>query len=367
MSAWNGSRRRGRPTYGGVTTRAGVHRPSLRSEGKRWCWNARTAPLCEAYDLAMLDLDGVVYIGADAVPGAPAHVDRARAAGMRVAFITNNALRPPAAVADAPARARRRRPRRHDVVTSAQAAARVLVERLGPGARVVLLGAAGPGGGAARGGPGAGGATDDAEAVVTGYGPDVRWRRHDAGRGPGARRSVVGGEQHRHDDPDGVRRSRPATACRSTCCDGSPGWSPWWPGSRPGRCWTRPMRRVGGERPLMVGDRLDTDIEGAHERRRRLAARADRGDRAARAGGGPARRSARRTCRPTWRACRGRTRRSGPPDGDGDLRAAGRRAVDGRPARRGRRGRGRRLVAGGGAGALGARGPRRAACRRPRA
>ena len=24
------------------------------------------------------------------------------------------------------------------------------------------------------------------------------------------------------------------------------------------------MRRVGGERPLMVGDRLDTDIEGAH-------------------------------------------------------------------------------------------------------
>ena len=25
------------------------------------------------------------------------------------------------------------------------------------------------------------------------------------------------------------------------------------------------VRRVGGERPLMVGDRLDTDIEGAHE------------------------------------------------------------------------------------------------------
>ena len=24
------------------------------------------------------------------------------------------------------------------------------------------------------------------------------------------------------------------------------------------------VRRVGGDRPLMVGDRLDTDIEGAH-------------------------------------------------------------------------------------------------------
>ena len=29
------------------------------------------------------------------------------------------------------------------------------------------------------------------------------------------------------------------------------------------RCSTRRVRRVGGERPLMVGDRLDTDIEGA--------------------------------------------------------------------------------------------------------
>ena len=56
-------------------------------------------PLSEVYDLAMLDLDGVVYIGGEAVPGAPEHVERARADGMRLAFITNNALRPPAAVA----------------------------------------------------------------------------------------------------------------------------------------------------------------------------------------------------------------------------------------------------------------------------
>ena len=28
-------------------------------------------PLREAYDVAVLDLDGVVYVGPDAVPGAP--------------------------------------------------------------------------------------------------------------------------------------------------------------------------------------------------------------------------------------------------------------------------------------------------------
>jgi glycerol-1-phosphatase len=57
-------------------------------------------PLCESYDLAMLDLDGVVYVGGDAVPDAPEHLARVRKAGMRLAFITNNAARPPAQVAE---------------------------------------------------------------------------------------------------------------------------------------------------------------------------------------------------------------------------------------------------------------------------
>ena len=39
-------------------------------------------PLWASYDLALLDLDGVVYIGGAAVPGAPEHLERAVAAGM---------------------------------------------------------------------------------------------------------------------------------------------------------------------------------------------------------------------------------------------------------------------------------------------
>ena len=57
-------------------------------------------PLERRYDLAMVDLDGVVYVGPDAVPGAPGHLDAAQAAGMRVAFVTNNAARPPEKVAE---------------------------------------------------------------------------------------------------------------------------------------------------------------------------------------------------------------------------------------------------------------------------
>ena len=75
---------------------------------------------------------------------------------MRVAFITNNALRPPAAVA-AHLRELGVAAEEADVVTSAQAAARVLAERLGAGARVVLLGAAGLDEAVPSGGPGPGG------------------------------------------------------------------------------------------------------------------------------------------------------------------------------------------------------------------
>ena len=40
-----------------------------------------TDPLDRSYDLAMLDLDGVVYVGAEAVPGAPSTSRPRRARG----------------------------------------------------------------------------------------------------------------------------------------------------------------------------------------------------------------------------------------------------------------------------------------------
>ena len=102
---------------------------------------AATAPrgcaeaLASAYDVALLDLDGVVYIGGSAVAGAADALAKAKAAGLRVAFVTNNASRTPSAIAaqltglGVPTSA-------SDVVTSAQAGARLLAERLPASARV---------------------------------------------------------------------------------------------------------------------------------------------------------------------------------------------------------------------------------------
>ncbi len=99
-------------------------------------------PLAARYDVALLDLDGVVYIGPDAVPGAPRALERARGAGMRLAFVTNNAARAPAAVADH-LRSLGVPVETSEVVTSAQAAAHHLAERLPPHSRVLVVGTTG--------------------------------------------------------------------------------------------------------------------------------------------------------------------------------------------------------------------------------
>jgi glycerol 3-phosphatase-2 len=55
--------------------------------------------LADAYDAFLFDLDGVLYRGSEVVPGAPEAVARLRAASKRMAFVTNNSGRTPEAVA----------------------------------------------------------------------------------------------------------------------------------------------------------------------------------------------------------------------------------------------------------------------------
>ena len=218
-------------------------------------------PLCRRYDLAMLDLDGVVYIGGEAVPGAPEHLAAARRAGMRSAFITNNAARPPERVAahltqlgiDATA---------EDVVTSAQAAARLLAERFGPGARVVCLGAEGLVGALRAAGLHPVGPEDDAVAVATGYGPDVRWSAlmRVAVRIRDGLPWVASNADRTIPTTYGVA---PGHGVQVAMLREFAAVTPVVAGKPEPPLLEETIRRVGGERPLMVGDRLDTDIEGA--------------------------------------------------------------------------------------------------------
>ncbi|HEY5984933.1 MAG TPA: HAD family hydrolase, partial [Streptosporangiaceae bacterium] len=130
-------------------------------------------PLTSRYDVALLDLDGVVYIGGSAVSGAAEALAKAAAAGMGLAFVTNNASRTPSAVAaqltglGVPARA-------EQVITSAQAAARLLAERLPPGSPVLIVGGIGLRVAVReRGLRPVSVASDRPAAVVQGYAPDI--------------------------------------------------------------------------------------------------------------------------------------------------------------------------------------------------
>ena len=90
----------------------------------------------------VLDLDGVVWLGDEPLPGAAGAVERFRAAGLDVGFMTNNSSLPVAGYVEKLARLGVAA-EASEVLTSALAAADLLAADLPPGARV--LACSGPG------------------------------------------------------------------------------------------------------------------------------------------------------------------------------------------------------------------------------
>jgi glycerol 3-phosphatase-2 len=86
--------------------------------------------LAEAYEAFLLDLDGVVYRGSEAVPGAPEALARLREAGRSVMFLTNNSARTPDQIVEKLHRLDVEATP-EEVVTSAQALADLLASRDG--------------------------------------------------------------------------------------------------------------------------------------------------------------------------------------------------------------------------------------------
>ncbi len=221
-----------------------------------------TVPLVERYDVALLDLDGVVYVGHDPVVGAAAALSQARAHGMRLAFVTNNASRTPEAVAgllaDVGVHADRA-----EIVTSAQAAARVLAEKLPAGARVLVVGAD-----ALRAEVGARGlsvvasADEEPDAVVQGYAPDTGWREL-AEATVAVRRGAWWVATNIDTTLPSARGPLPGNGALVGVVAAATGAHPLVTGKPEPALHRESVDRTAARDPLVVGDRLDTDIEGA--------------------------------------------------------------------------------------------------------
>ena len=218
----------------------------------------------DAYDTAVFDLDGVIYLGPVAVPGVADAITALRQRGVRVGFVTNNAARSPQEVAD------------HleelgiaatpdDIVTSAQAVARLVAARFSEGSPVLVAGTS-----ALEAEIRAVGLTpvsSSAEhpvAVVVGYAPQLRWADlNDACLAVQAGAIWYGCNADRtRPQPEGQAIGMGAIldAMRVTM----PGNEPILAGKPRRPLLDETLRRLGAKHPIFVGDRLDTDIEGAH-------------------------------------------------------------------------------------------------------
>lgn len=221
-----------------------------------------TGTLLQQYDALLVDLDGVVYLADQPVPGAPVALAAARAAGVGVSFVTNNASRTPEEVA------------RHlegvgvtaepqEVMTAAVATAGVLAERLSPGTPVLVVGSDGLA--AAINAVGLApvrSAADGPAAVVQGWGPKVDW-----GQLAEAAVAIRAGAMWLATNTD---RTLPSprgplpgngslVAALSTATDQQPESV-----GKPNRAlFDAALAARPATHPLVVGDRLETDIAGA--------------------------------------------------------------------------------------------------------
>ena len=219
-------------------------------------------PLVERHDVALLDLDGVLYIGPDAVPGAPEAVAAATRAGLRPAYVTNNAARTPATVAahltelGIPAA-------ETDVVTSAQAVATLVAGRVPAGSPVLVVGGEGLRAALTERGLRPTDTADGAAAVVQGFSPDVSWALLAEGA-----YAVSAGVPWFASNLDATiptpRGIAPGNGALVQVIAGATGRRPDAVAGKPETpLHEEAVRRTGARDPVVVGDRLDTDIEGA--------------------------------------------------------------------------------------------------------
>lgn len=222
--------------------------------------------LVSRYAAVVCDLDGVVYRGPTAVPGA---VEALSAVTAPVLYATNNASRPPAEVAEH-LRRLGLSCRPESVATSSQAGAWLLSERVDAGGAVLAVGGEGVALALREAGlrpvaPDGAAAVGRLAAVLQGYGPAVR-----ASDLAEAAYAIQGGALWVATNTDATlptdRGVAPGNGSLVGAVANAVGRAPDVVAGKP----APPLYLLCAERlaveasaMLAVGDRLDTDIEGA--------------------------------------------------------------------------------------------------------
>jgi HAD superfamily hydrolase (TIGR01450 family) len=218
------------------------------------------ATLAQEHDCLLLDLDGTVFRGQEPTTGA---VDTLAAVTSRTLYVTNNASRSSdevaqhlramgfAAVAD-------------DVVTSAQSAAHLLADRLPAGAAVLIVGTESLAAEIENVGLKAVRQwSDDPVAVVQGHSPETAW--------PDLAEAALAIRGNAFWVAANVDRTLPSergllpgNGSMVAALQAATDREPTVAGKPQPRLLTDALSRGNFRNPLVVGDRLDTDIAGAN-------------------------------------------------------------------------------------------------------
>lgn len=228
---------------------------------------ARGTPL-EGVDLLLADLDGVVYAGPSALTYAVESINRAQKS-TRVGYITNNASRTADSVAE------------HlselgltvvgnDVVTSPQAAIVLLEELVPAGSTVLVVGGEGLTTVVEEHGFRVSRSADDAPAaVMQGFHPSVAWTdlaeaayalKVPADGGPGIPWIATNTDW----TIPQARGTAPGNGTLVSAVHTAVGRLPTVAGKPERAIFDAAVERFTASHPLMLGDRLDTDILGAN-------------------------------------------------------------------------------------------------------
>ena len=221
-----------------------------------------SGPLLAGHRHVLLDLDGVVYRGRSLVPGADTAIDAVRRAGVRVTFITNNALRTPQAVVEH-LRGLGVVARADEIVTSAVVAARFVVEEF-PDEAVLPIGGEGLLTALAEVGAKTVASADDRPGVVViGFAPELGWRdlteaciAVQRGARLVATNLDVSGPSE--------RGLTPANGALVDVVTAVTGVRPTSVGKPEPVMYRESTAEAGGD-VVVVGDRIDTDMRGANE------------------------------------------------------------------------------------------------------
>jgi HAD superfamily hydrolase (TIGR01457 family) len=215
------------------------------------------------YDSLLLDLDGVVYEGANAIDGANETITSMRNKGIPIGYVTNNSSRKPATIA-AQLAGFGLPTAEDEIVSSGQTGVELLSGLVPAGSKVLVVGGEGLRSYVEQAGfERVESADDSPAAVIQGFSPDVSWR--DLAE---AAYSIERGAKWVATNQDWTipqeRGLAPGNGTLVSAVHTAVGILPEVAGKPQPAIFNTAVKRLNLKRPLFVGDRLDTDVLGAN-------------------------------------------------------------------------------------------------------